>query len=61
MDNKVTLSPVATNEHQKKGVDHSNNLFRNNWNTFRCSNGYILLHELQNAARNSRIDGEPKS
>jgi hypothetical protein len=48
---------VKTNEHQKKGIGYSNNLFRNNWNFFRRSNGYILLHELQNAARNSRVDG----
>lgn len=56
MDNKVTLAPVETNEHQKKGIGYSNRLFRYNWNSFRRSNGYILLHELHNAARNWRID-----
>ena len=56
MDNKVTLAPVETNEHQKKGIVYSNSLFRNNWNSFLRSNGYILLHELHNAARNWQID-----
>ena len=45
MDNKVTLAPVETNEHQKKDIVYSNNLFRNNWNSFRRSNRYILLHK----------------
>ena len=53
MDNKIPLARVETNEHQKKGIDYSNSLFRNNWNIFRCSNWHILLHELHNAARNS--------
>jgi hypothetical protein len=41
-----------SNEDQKKGIDYSNSHFSNNWNSFRRSNRYILLHELQNAARN---------
>ena len=52
MDNKVTLAPVETNEQEKEGIGYSNSLFRNNWNSFRRSNGYILLHQSQNAARN---------
>ena len=43
MDNKVTLSLVETNAYQKKGIDYSNSLFRHHWNSFRRSNGYILL------------------
>jgi hypothetical protein len=56
MDNNTILAPIETNEHQKKGIGYSNSLFRNNWNSFRRSNGCILLHKPQNAARNWRID-----
>ena len=56
MDNKVTLAPVETNENQKEDIVYSNSLFRHNWNSFRHSNGYILLHKSQNAARDWRID-----
>jgi hypothetical protein len=38
---------------KKKGIGYNNSLFRNNWNFFRRSNGNILLHKSQNAARNS--------
>ena len=44
MDNKVTLAAVETNEIKKKVIGYSNSLFRNYWNSFRSSNGYILLH-----------------
>ena len=52
MDNKIPLARVETNEQEKKGIGYSNSLFRNNWNSFRRANRYILLHESQNAARN---------
>jgi hypothetical protein len=52
MDNKVTLTPVESNEYQKKDIVYSNSLFCNNWNSFRRSPGYILLHKSQNAPRN---------
>jgi hypothetical protein len=60
MDNKLTLTPIETNEYQKKAIAYSNNLFRNNWDRFRHSDGYILLHKSQNATRNWEIDGECK-
>lgn len=44
----------------KKNIAFSNSLFRNNWNPFRRSNGYVLLHKSQNATRNSEIDEECK-
>lgn len=45
MDNNTILAPIETNEHQKKDIGYSNSLFRNNWNSFRRSNGYILLRK----------------
>ena len=56
MDNKVMLAFIESNECQKEDIVYSNSLFRNNWNSFRRYNGYILLHKSQNAARNWRID-----
>ena len=56
MDNNAILVLIETHEYQKKGIVYSNNHFRNNWNSFRRSNGCILLHKSQNAAGNWRID-----
>jgi hypothetical protein len=58
MDNKVTLALVETNEQEKKGIGYSNSLFRNNWNSFRRSNRYILFmsHRMQQEIRESMSD-----
>ena len=50
IDVKICMN--KTNEQEKKGIDYSNSHFSNNWNYFRRSNRYILLHESHNAARN---------